>query len=71
MKMRIISQPSGKAKALASGTLCVLVWAFFLVRAIYAFAPDSVYVQPFNSDSALPVLMSNDERIDAFRTYIY
>ena len=69
--MRIISQPEGKAKALASSALVVLVWAFFLVRAVYVFAPDSVYVQPFNSDSALPVLMANDERIDAFRTYIY
>lgn len=69
--MRIISQPEGKAKALASCTLVVLVWGFFLVRAISVFAPDSVYVQPFNSDSALPVLMANDERIDAFRTYIY
>jgi hypothetical protein len=69
--MRIISQPEGKAKALASSALVVLVWGFFLVRAISVFAPDSVYVQSFNSDSALPVLMSNDERIDAFRTYIY
>lgn len=69
--MRIISQPEGKAKALASSALVVLVWGFFLVRAVNVFAPDSVYVQPFNSDSALPVLMANDERIDAFRTYIY
>lgn len=69
--MRIMSQPGGKAKAVASSALVVLVWAFFLVRAVYVFAPDSVYVQPFNSDSALPVLMSNDERIDVFRTYIY
>lgn len=66
-----MSQPEGKAKAVASSALVVLVWGFFLVRAISVFAPDSVYVQPFNSDSALPVLMSNDERIDAFRTYIY
>jgi hypothetical protein len=69
--MRIISHAEGKAKAVASGTLVVLVWGFFLVRAVSVFAPDSVYVQPFNSDSALPVLMSNDETIDAFRTYIY
>jgi hypothetical protein len=69
--MRIISQPEGKAKALASGVLVLLVWGFFLVRAISVFVPDSVYVQSFNSDSALPVLMSNDERIDVFRTYIY
>lgn len=69
--MRIISQPEGKAKALAACALVVLVWGFFLVRAISVFAPDSGYVQPFNSDSALPVLMANDERIDAFRTYIY
>lgn len=69
--MRIISQPEGKAKALASRILVLLVWVFFLVRAISVFAPDSVYVQSFNSDSALPVLMANDSRIDAFRTYIY
>lgn len=69
--MRIISQPEGKAKALASSALVLLVWGFFLFRAVSVFAPDSVYVQSFNSDSALPVLMANDERIDAFRTYIY
>jgi hypothetical protein len=69
--MRIISQAEGKAKAVASCALFVLVWGFFLVRAVSVFGPDSVYVQPFNSDSALPVLMANDERIDAFRTYIY
>jgi hypothetical protein len=69
--MRIISQPQGKAKALASRALVLFVWGFFLVRAISVFAPDSVYVQSFNSDSALPVLMANDEKIDAFRTYMY
>lgn len=69
--MRIISHLEGKAKALASCTLVVLVWGFFLVRAISVFAPDSIYVQSFNSDSALPVLMANDDQIDAFRTYIY
>lgn len=69
--MRIISQPEGKAKALASCTLVALVWVFFLIRALSVFAPDSVYVQPFNSDSALPILMANDEKIDLFRTYIY
>ncbi|HEX8421929.1 MAG TPA: hypothetical protein VF634_00865, partial [Pyrinomonadaceae bacterium] len=69
--MRIISQAGGKAKALAAGIIVLLVWGFFLARAISVFAPDSVYVQPFNSDSALPVLMANDEKIDAFRTYIY
>jgi hypothetical protein len=69
--MRIISQRGGKAKALASSALVVFVWGFFLARAILVFAPDSVYVQSFNSDSALPVLMANDERIDSFRTYVY
>lgn len=69
--MRIISQREGKAKALATCALVLLVWGFFLVRAISVFAPESVYVQSFNSDSALPVLMANDERLDAFRTYIY
>src|SRR5436190_19281137 len=50
--------------------LFLLAWGVLLSRAATVFGTDSAYVQPFNSDSALPVLMANDERIDAFRTYV-
>ncbi len=49
----------------------LLAWGAALARSAQVFAPDSVYVQPFNSDSALPVLMANDPRIDLFRAYVY
>lgn len=52
-------------------TLALVMWGVLLARALHTFGPDSVYVQPFNSDSALPVLMANDPKLDAFRTYIY
>jgi hypothetical protein len=51
--------------------LALCAWGALGLRAYQVFAPDSVYVQPFNSDSALPGLMANDERLDAFRTYNY
>jgi hypothetical protein len=51
--------------------LALCAWGALGVRAAQVFAPDSAYVQPFNSDSALPVLMANEEHLDAFRTYIY
>lgn len=51
--------------------LALLSWGAFVVRSYQVFGPDSVYVQPFNSDSALPVLMANDKHVDAFRTYVY
>lgn len=51
--------------------ISVVVWLFFLARVLQVFGTDSAYVQFFNSDSALPVLMANDPVIDAFRTYIY
>ncbi|MFL6211182.1 MAG: hypothetical protein ACJ74W_20200 [Pyrinomonadaceae bacterium] len=51
--------------------LALCAWDALGVRAYQVFAPDSVYVQPFNSDSALPVLMANDAHLDAFHTYNY
>jgi hypothetical protein len=51
--------------------LALCAWGALGARAYQVFAPDSIYVQPFNSDSALPVLMANDDHLDAFRTYIY
>src|SRR5205823_14455280 len=59
------------ARCLVCVALALGAWGLLLARALHTFGPDSVYVQPFNSDSALPVLMANDPKIDAFRTYIY
>src|SRR3954451_20314654 len=49
------------------------VWLFFLWRAIDAFGPGSAINNvSFNSDSAIPVLMSNDTRpITVFNGYYY
>jgi hypothetical protein len=58
-------------RTLAVAALALLAWVAVGARAAQVFAPDSIYVQPFNSDSALPVLMANDPIIDPFRTYIY
>lgn len=72
--MRFLSQrPAGGARVrtLAVAALALLAWVGVGARAAQVFAPDSVYVQPFNSDSALPILMANDPIIDPFRTYIY
>jgi hypothetical protein len=68
-----INNPSSQKTVVSwfLGALALLVWVILLIRAATVFGPDSAYVQPFNSDSALPVLMANDETIDAFRTYIY
>ncbi|MDT7602616.1 MAG: hypothetical protein QOF61_613 [Acidobacteriota bacterium] len=71
--MNLLSHRQGGARArtLIVGALALFVWGAALVRASQVFAPDSIYVQPFNSDSALPVLMANDPTLDVFRTYIY
>jgi hypothetical protein len=49
------------------------VWGFFLVRAFAAFGPSTgVNDVTFNSDSAIPVLMSNDDRpLTIFNLYYY
>ncbi|HEY0377834.1 MAG TPA: hypothetical protein VGC87_12985 [Pyrinomonadaceae bacterium] len=49
------------------------LWAFFLWRATLVFGPSTdANDVPYNSDSAIPVLMSNDERpITPFSLYYY
>ncbi|MDT7541200.1 MAG: hypothetical protein QOE33_1104 [Acidobacteriota bacterium] len=71
--MNLFSRARGHAetRAILFGALALLAWGAAGVRAAQVFAPDSIYVQPFNSDSALPVLMADDPIIDPFRTYIY
>jgi hypothetical protein len=51
----------------------LLVWVFFLWRALDAFGPGSdINNVSFNSDSAIPVLMANDARpITVFNGYYY
>jgi hypothetical protein len=51
----------------------VAVWSFFLWRGLDAFSPASdINDVGFNSDSAIPVLMANDERrISVFNCYYY
>ena len=52
--------------------LAIIVWSFFLWRAVNVFKPGVNSVVPFNSDCAIPVLMSNDERpITPFNLYYY
>jgi hypothetical protein len=74
--MTFFSQARGVARTLDGGTarratlcaaLALVAFVATLARSAQVFAPDSIYVQPFNSDSALPVLMANDPVIDIFR----
>jgi hypothetical protein len=52
--------------------LALLVWSFFLWRAIEVFKPSSHGATFFNSDCAIPVLMSNDDRpVTLFNLYYY
>ena len=50
----------------------LLVWLFFLFRALQVFTIGSVHVTMFNSDGAIPVLMANENRpLTLFDTYYY
>ncbi|PYS45690.1 MAG: hypothetical protein DMF68_21460, partial [Acidobacteria bacterium] len=73
--MRVISdklfRPSLSKKTLVTLALLV-VWSFFLWRALYVFRPDVNSAATFNSDCAVPVLMSNDDRsVTLFNLYYY
>jgi hypothetical protein len=68
--MNAFTREPGTTRAVAAA-LAAAAWCAFLWGALRTFGPESAYVQPFNSDSALPVLMANDTVVDPFRTYIY
>jgi hypothetical protein len=53
--------------------IALAIWCFFLWRAFNAFSPGSDTVPiTYNSDSAIPVLMANDQRpITVFNLYYY
>ena len=62
---------TGLASRRVEMLLVLVVWLLFLILALRAFGPDSVYTV-FNSDVAIPVLMANDDRpITVFDTYYY
>jgi len=49
----------------------LLVWMVLLILSLRVFGPDSAHTE-FTSDTAIPILMSNDDRpITAFDTYYY
>jgi hypothetical protein len=64
--------PKDTGLAARAETLFILVvWLLFLTLALRALGPDSAHTT-FNSDSAIPILMANDERpITVFDTYYY
>lgn len=69
---KLAQRPPSLRKALAASAALAL-WAFFLWRAVVAFGPSTEANNiSFNSDSAIPVLMSNDERpLTVFNLYYY
>ena len=72
MSAPYVLQPKDTGLAARAETLFILlVWLLFLTLALRALGPDSVHTT-FNSDSAIPILMANDERpITVFDTYYY
>jgi hypothetical protein len=61
--------PHGRLLLLA---FALLVWSFFLVRATQVFTFSSTHVGIYTSDSAIPILMANqDQRLNTFDTYFY
>jgi len=52
--------PTAKKRALGT-TLIILAWLLFLILSIRVFRPENIYVG-FDSDSAIPVLMANEDR---------
>jgi hypothetical protein len=66
----LLRDSTGRKKAVFLA-IALVVWSLFLWRAIDVFGPGGGLVA-FNSDTAIPVLMSNDIRpITIFDTYYY
>jgi hypothetical protein len=52
--------------------IALIAWSFFLWRGINVFRPGVASLQYYNSDCAIPVLMSNEERpLTPFNLYYY
>jgi len=70
--LRRASSNHVRNKRLLLLTLALLVWLFFLVRATQVFTFSSTHVGVFTSDSAIVVLMANQDRpLNTFNTYFY
>lgn len=68
---KLFHRPSVSKKTLIALALLV-VWSLFLLRALYLFRPDVNSAATFNSDCAVPILMSNDDRpVTLFNLYYY
>ena len=71
IKGKLINHPSALRKVLFT-LIALAVWSFFLWRGLDVFKPGVNSATFFNSDCAIPVLMSNDERpITLFNLYYY
>src|SRR3977135_2192772 len=60
------------SQKLLLAVIALIVWSFFLWRAVEAFKPGVYSATIFNADCAIPVLMSNDDRpITLYNLYYY
>jgi hypothetical protein len=71
LQQRIFYKPFDQKRVLLT-LLALVIWGLFLWRALYVFNPANNAYMSYNSDSALPVMMSNDRRpITVFHLYYY
>jgi hypothetical protein len=71
LQQRIFYKPFAQKRVLLT-LLVLVIWGFFLWRALYVFDPANNAYMSYNSDSAIPVMMSNDGRpITVFHLYYY
>jgi hypothetical protein len=74
--MQVIRQKIRERSSLGkmlSVLLLLTIWGFFFWRALHTFGPsNNIIAIPYHSDSAIPVIMSNDDRpITVFNLYYY
>src|SRR5262245_16831002 len=72
-RMQRYSRPSASLRNTVATTVALAVWVFFVWRGVDTFGPDrDLNNVDFNSDSAIPVLMSNDDRpLTVYNLYYY
>src|SRR4051812_24538515 len=72
LREKLIRDSAARKKTLLT-LAWIVIWSFFLWRALSVFGPSGTANDvTFNSDCAIPVLMSNDERpLTAFNLYYY
>ena len=71
ISIKLMKRWSSSQKLLLA-VIALIVWSFFLWRAVETFKPGVYSATAFNSDCAIPVLMSNDDRpITLYNLYYY